>query len=114
MTLTMTPPREYDIADLFCGAGGSSTGAQKAIQEEGGIMNLIAINHWNKAIATHSANHPRAKHIVEDVSMVDPRGSGGERPPGSPHGLPGVQVPLKGQRGKANPRPRQDEPVGRP
>ena len=64
--------REYDVADLFCGAGGSSSGAEKAIEENGGTMNLIAINHWNTAIATHSANHPRAKHIVEDVSMVDP------------------------------------------
>ena len=68
----MTPTKEYDVVDLFCGAGGSSTGAEKAIEEQGGTMNLIAINHWNKAIATHSANHPRAKHIIEDVSMVDP------------------------------------------
>ena len=62
----------YLVADLFCGAGGSSTGAQKAIAEIGGRMDLVAINHWPTAIATHSANHPTARHLVEDVSMVDP------------------------------------------
>ena len=62
----------YLVADLFCGAGGSSTGAKKAIAEIGGEMELVAINHWNTAIATHSANHPAARHLVEDVSMVDP------------------------------------------
>ena len=62
----------YLVADLFCGAGGSSTGAQKAIAEIGGTMELVAINHWNTAIATHAANHPAARHLVEDVSMVDP------------------------------------------
>ena len=60
------------VADLFCGAGGSSTGAKKAIEEIGGHMELVAVNHWNTAIATHSANHPTARHLVEDVSMVDP------------------------------------------
>lgn len=64
--------REYEIADLFCGAGGSSSGAEKAIEELGGKMRLRAINHWNTAISTHSANHPEALHIVEDVSVVDP------------------------------------------
>ena len=60
------------VADLFCGASGSSTGAKKAIADLGGTMELVAINHWNTAIATHAANHPTARHLVEDVSMVDP------------------------------------------
>ena len=62
----------YLVADLFCGAGGSSTGAQKAIADIGGEMELVAINHWNTAVATHAANHPTARHLVEDVSLVDP------------------------------------------
>ena len=62
----------YLIADLFCEAGGSSTGAQKAIAEIGGTMELVAVNHWNTAIATHAANHAAARHLVEDVSIVDP------------------------------------------
>ena len=63
---------EFKVADLFCGAGGSSTGARKAIEKIGGKMDLVAINHWNMAIATHSANHPTARHVIEDVSIVDP------------------------------------------
>ena len=62
----------YLVADLFCGAGGSSSGAKQAIAEIGGTMELVAINHWNTAIATHAANHPAARHLVEDVSIVDP------------------------------------------
>ena len=62
----------YLVADLFCGAGGSSSGAKQAIAEIGGEMELVAINHWNIAIATHAANHPTARHLVEDVSLVDP------------------------------------------
>ena len=64
--------RKYEIADLFCGAGGSSEGARKAIEDLGGTMNLRAVNHWNIAIATHSANHPAATHVIEDVNHVDP------------------------------------------
>ena len=64
--------KTYLVADLFCGAGGSSTGAQKAIAEIGGTMDLVAINHWHTAVETHAANHPNARHLVEDVSMVDP------------------------------------------
>jgi len=60
------------VADLFCGAGGSSTGAKHAIEALGRSMELVAINHWNTAIATHQANHPTARHLVEDVSIVDP------------------------------------------
>ena len=64
--------RIVSVADLFCGAGGSSSGAQRAIEELGATMDLVAVNHWNTAIATHSANHPNARHLVEDVSLVDP------------------------------------------
>ena len=60
------------VVDLFCGAGGSSTGAEKAIAGIGGEMDLVAVNHWNTAVATHAANHPTARHLVEDVSIVDP------------------------------------------
>ena len=68
----MTAANTYLVAGLFCGAGGSSTGAKKAIAEIGGTMELVAINHWNTAIATHAANHSTARHLAEDVSIVDP------------------------------------------
>ena len=64
--------KSYVVVDLFCGAGGSSTGAKEAIEELGGEMVLAAVNHWNTAIATHQANHPTARHLLEDVSLVDP------------------------------------------
>lgn len=54
---------------MFCGAGGSSTGAI----EVPGIRVRAATNHWDRAIETHAANHPDADHIHADVSQTDPR-----------------------------------------
>lgn len=56
------------ITDLFCGAGGSGLGAAAA-----GYRLVMAANHWQKAIDTHSANFPDAEHDCADVSQVDPR-----------------------------------------
>lgn len=57
------------LADLFCGAGGSSTGAI-AIP---GVEVRIAANHWDLAVETHNTNHPDADHMCADLSSVDPR-----------------------------------------
>ena len=65
-------PKQYLIADLFCGAGGSSTGAARAISEMGGTMDLVAVNHWPVAIETHQLNHPSARHYVHDLESADP------------------------------------------
>lgn len=54
--------------DLFCGAGGSSLGAQYA-----GVSLQMAANHWPKAIEVHQANFPNAGHDCADISQVDPR-----------------------------------------
>lgn len=56
------------VTDLFCGAGGSSTGAVQA-----GAEIRVAVNHWDRAIETHNTNHPNALHILTDVSNADPR-----------------------------------------
>lgn len=64
--------QQFLVADLFCGAGGSSTGAERAIRAIGGEMLLVAVNHWPVAIETHQRNHPNARHYVEDVTAVDP------------------------------------------
>lgn len=61
MTLTLT--------DLFCGAGGSSTGAIAVP----GVTVRIASNHWDLAVETHNANHPDTDHLCADLSAVDPR-----------------------------------------
>lgn len=58
---------------MFCGAGGSSTGAARAFGELGLSMDLVAVNHWAIAIATHTANHPKARHFNSDVYKLDPR-----------------------------------------
>ena len=62
----------YLVADLFAGAGGSSTGAQQAIRRIGGRMKLVAVNHWPVAVETHQRNHPEARHYVEDLERADP------------------------------------------
>lgn len=64
--------KEYLIADLFCGAGGSSTGAERAISTLGGKMILACVNHWPIAIETHQKNHPTSRHYLEDVTVADP------------------------------------------
>jgi DNA (cytosine-5)-methyltransferase 1 len=61
------------VADLFCGAGGSSTGAEKAIDALGLKMVLVCVNHWPVAIETHRKNHPTARHYLEDVSVAKPQ-----------------------------------------
>lgn len=57
------------LADFFCGAGGSSTGA---IQVPG-VELVAAANHWQLAVETHAANHPDADHIQADISQYEPR-----------------------------------------
>lgn len=61
MSLTMT--------DMFCGAGGSSTGAMMLP----GIEVRTAMNHWARAIETHNTNHPNTTHVQADISQTDPR-----------------------------------------
>ncbi len=56
------------VTDLFCGAGGSSTGAAAA-----GMEIVMAANHWSTAIDVHQANHPDAAHDCADITQVDPR-----------------------------------------
>jgi DNA (cytosine-5)-methyltransferase 1 len=64
--------KEFFAADLFCGAGGSSTGLVRAAEERGVPLNLLAVNHWAVAVATHTRNHPWARHLCADLGCVDP------------------------------------------
>lgn len=61
------------IADLFCGAGGTSTGAVQAAESLGYRVDLTAVNHWERAVETHSANHPEARHYCASVDSLNPR-----------------------------------------
>ena len=56
------------VTDLFCGAGGSSLGAEVA-----GAELVMAANHWQTAIDVHQAHFPDAGHDCADISQADPR-----------------------------------------
>jgi len=60
-------------ADLFCGAGGTSSGIYRACKQLGIKVDLLAVNHWNVAIQTHEANHPDARHLCATLENIDPR-----------------------------------------
>lgn len=58
--------------DLFCGAGGTSTGVEKARHNGEQCAKVIAcVNHDANAIASHAANHPDALHFTEDIRTLE-------------------------------------------
>jgi DNA (cytosine-5)-methyltransferase 1 len=59
---------ELIIIDLFCGAGGTSTGFEMAEDEI--AMVVAAINHDPKAIKSHWINHPHVEHFEEDITVL--------------------------------------------
>lgn len=63
----MSAALPLSATDLFCGAGGTSTGAAAA-----GVNVKLALNHSPTAIASHRLNHPDATHDCVDLSQVDP------------------------------------------
>lgn len=63
---------KVNIVDMFCGGGGESTGLISAAHDYGFDVNMSAINHWERAIETHSANYPFAEHRIEDVQTINP------------------------------------------
>lgn len=57
--------------DLFCGAGGTSTGVESARVDGKQCAKVIAcVNHDKNAIASHAANHPGALHFTEDIRTL--------------------------------------------
>lgn len=62
-----TPWNGLTVTDLFCGAGGSSSGLVEA-----GYKVVIAANHWQLAIESHQINHPETDHSQADISQVNP------------------------------------------
>lgn len=58
--------------DLFCGAGGTSTGVENARYADEQCAKVIAcVNHDANAIASHAANHPEALHFTEDIRTLE-------------------------------------------
>lgn len=60
--------KKLRAVDLFCGAGGSTTGAIAA-----GLDVVLAVNHWRTAIYSHQKNHPNVRHICARIEQVDAR-----------------------------------------
>ena len=61
------------VIDSFCGAGGVTEGFHRAIDQNGNKVCkvIIGINHDEKAIASHAANHPDTIHFIEDFTTLD-------------------------------------------
>ena len=58
--------------DLFCGAGGTSTGVNSARLDDKQCARVVAcVNHDKNAIASHAANHPDAMHFTEDIRTLE-------------------------------------------
>lgn len=70
--LTFSDMIKFLYIDLFCGAGGTSTGVENARLHGEQIAKVIAcVNHDANAIASHAANHPDALHFTEDIRTLD-------------------------------------------
>ena len=60
--------------DLFCGAGGTSTGVEQARLHGKKCAKVIAcVNHDPNSIRSHRANHPETHHYTEDIRTLDLR-----------------------------------------
>lgn len=58
--------------DLFCGAGGTSTGINSAKLDGEQCAEVVAcVNHDANAIASHASNHPEAMHFTEDIRTLE-------------------------------------------
>ena len=57
--------------DLFCGAGGTTTGVELATLHGHKCAKVVAcVNHDANAIASHKANHPETVHYTEDIRTL--------------------------------------------
>jgi DNA (cytosine-5)-methyltransferase 1 len=65
--------RTVRAVDLFCGGGGTSQGLVQACEAAGASVDLVAVNHWERAVETHAANHPHARHYCARIDSLDPR-----------------------------------------
>lgn len=63
---------ELLYVDLFCGAGGVSSGVIRAKISGCRVAKVLyCVNHDENAIKSHKANHKRIKHSVEDIRTMD-------------------------------------------
>jgi DNA (cytosine-5)-methyltransferase 1 len=63
---------QFEFIDLFCGAGGTTTGVDRARFGNDKIARVIAcINHDKNAIQSHLLNHQKTLHFTEDIKNFD-------------------------------------------
>ncbi len=60
-----------DMADLFCGGGGTSAGAHASAGRFNRTLNLYGVNHDTQAIETFRTNHPLAEYACVNVDSID-------------------------------------------
>jgi len=61
------PSESYSAVDLFCGAGGLSTGLSWA-----GFDVIWATDSDKKAVKTYTVNHPEVRTTTEDIASIQP------------------------------------------
>ena len=68
---------KFIVVDLFCGAGGTTTGFEEAyyVGADGKLYKsavvIACVNHDPKAIRSHWRNHLHVKHFNEDIRTLD-------------------------------------------
>lgn len=75
----LTKTISIEVTDMWCGGGGTTEGFFQAVkefnQQSSGkqyAVKLTGVNHWEIAVATHSANHPKARHFCKSVDSLNP------------------------------------------
>ena len=66
--------RELNTVDLFCDAGGASTGMEEALARLKLSHRGLAINHWSVAVDTMRVNHPKIdtkRMAIEEAVPAD-------------------------------------------
>lgn len=70
--MTTNDPIKLLYVDLFCGAGGTSTGVEQATLNGEKCAKVVAcVNHDPNAIKSHAANHPDTHHFTEDIRTLE-------------------------------------------
>lgn len=65
-------PLQFLYIDLFCGAGGVTTGLEQGHHGGRKVAKVIAcVNHDPKAIESHARNHRHVLHFTEDIRTLD-------------------------------------------
>lgn len=72
LTRSKGPRHWFTATDLFCGAGGTTTGFEQAMIDGRHIVDTLqVVNHDWLAIESHAANHAAARHFIEDITKLD-------------------------------------------